>query len=191
MADPPQRCCAPDGDAHTAEPWSVPGGPAAPESFEGPFLRVARRYSLCDDDAWDALARSFEIAMRHRAGIRLETASAWFATVVRHEALLIRRGRCRELVLDPVAHEPSAEEPEPELAPDPRWPALREAMRQLTPDERRALTLFYGMDSSRGDGGRYRRMMRATGWSYSKVNRCLTEGRGALRTLLLYESAAR
>ena len=57
--------------------------PLAPESVEGPFLRVARRYSLCEDDAWDAVACSFEIAIRHRARIRPETAPAWFATVVR------------------------------------------------------------------------------------------------------------
>jgi hypothetical protein len=53
------------------------GDPAA-ESIEGPFLRVARRYSLCDDDAWEALARGFEIAMRHRERIRPDTAAAWF-----------------------------------------------------------------------------------------------------------------
>jgi hypothetical protein len=55
---------------------------APPETLEGPFLRVARRHSLCDDDAWEALARSFEIALRHRERIRPDTAAAWFATVV-------------------------------------------------------------------------------------------------------------
>ena len=58
-------------------------------------------------------------------------------------------------------------------------------MRQLKPDERRALMLFYAMDPGRRDGGRYRRIMAATGWSYAKVNRCLAEGRAALRALLL------
>jgi len=29
--------------------------------------------------------------------------------------------------------------------------------------------------------------MRATGWSYTKVNRCLSDGREALRALLLDE----
>jgi gamma-glutamyltranspeptidase/glutathione hydrolase len=45
----------------------------------------------------------------------------------------------------------------------PRLPALRAAMRRLKPDERRALILFYAMGPGRGDGGRYRRIMRATG----------------------------
>jgi DNA-directed RNA polymerase specialized sigma24 family protein len=163
------------------------GGPSA-ESIEGPFLAVARRYSLCDDDAWEALGRGFEIALRHRGRIRRETAAAWFATVVRHEALRIRRTRCREFHLDTWTHEPPAEEPEPEREPDPRLPALRAAMRQIKPDERRALMLFYAMDSGRRDRGRYRRIMAATGWSYAKVNRCLAEGRAALRALLLEQA---
>src|SRR6187200_2886109 len=37
-----------------------------------------------------------------------------------------------------------------------------------TPDPRRALTMFYAMDASYGDGGRYRRILGATGWSYTK-----------------------
>src|SRR4051794_29355386 len=110
-------------------------GPSA-EPIEGPFLAVARRYSLCDDDAWEALGCGFEIALRHRGRIRSETAAAWFATVVRHEALRVRRTRCRELHLDAATHEPPAEEPEPEREPDPRLPVLRAAMRQLKSDER-------------------------------------------------------
>jgi DNA-directed RNA polymerase specialized sigma24 family protein len=99
----------------------------------------------------------------------------------------IRRSRSRELHLDPAVHERPANETDPEREPDPRLPSLRAAMRQLKPDERRALILFYAMEASRGDGGRYRHIMRATGWSYTKVNRCLSEGREALRALLLDE----
>jgi DNA-directed RNA polymerase specialized sigma24 family protein len=166
-----------------------PGAPSA-ESIEGPFLGVARRHSLCDDDAWEALSRSFEVALRHRGRIRPETAAAWFATVVRHEAMRIRRDRSRHLHLDPTVHEPAAPEPEAEREDDPRLPALRVAMRQLKPDQRRALFLFYAMEPSRGDGGRYRRIMRATGWSQKKVERCLADGRTALRALLLDEPSA-
>jgi DNA-directed RNA polymerase specialized sigma24 family protein len=102
----------------------------------------------------------------------------------------IRRNRYRDVRLDGPVHDPPAEEPEPERDPDPRLPALRAAMRQLKPDERRALILFYAMDPSRGDGGRYARIMRATGWSFTKVNRCLSEGRAALRALLLHDAPA-
>jgi DNA-directed RNA polymerase specialized sigma24 family protein len=165
-------------DAMTGRHDDVASGPAA-----GRFLRVARSHSLCDDDAWEALARGFEIALRHRQSIRRATAGAWFATVVRHEALRLRRSRSREAQLEPDRYELAAEPEERE--PDPRLPALRAAMRELTPDQRRALTMFYAMDAGHGDGGRYRRIMRATGWSYTKVNRCLTEGRAALRARLL------
>jgi hypothetical protein len=72
----------------------------------------------------------------------------------------VRRNRYRELRLDAAAHERPAGEPEPERDPDPPLPALRAAMQHLKPDERRALILFYAIDSSRGDGGRYRRIMR-------------------------------
>jgi DNA-directed RNA polymerase specialized sigma24 family protein len=166
------------------------GVTAATESIEGPFLRVARRYSLCDDDAWEALARGFEIAMRHRGRVRSETAVAWFATVVRHEALRIRRSRSRDAQLGPAVHEPPAPEPEPERDPDPRLPGLRAAMRELKPDERRALIMFYAMEPGYRDGGRYRRIMSATGWSYAHVNRCLTRGRAKLRALLLDDAGA-
>jgi RNA polymerase sigma factor (sigma-70 family) len=165
------------------------GDPTA-ESIEGPFLRVARRYSLCDDDAWEALARGFEIAMRHRERIRPDTAAGWFATVVRHEAMRIRRSRSRDAHLDPGVREPQAPEPEPEREPDPRLPALRAAMRELKPDERRALIMFYAMEPGHRDGGRYRRIMSATGWSYAHVNRCLTRGRAKLRVLLLDDAGA-
>jgi len=162
----------------------------AAESIEGRFLRVARRHALCDDDAWEALARGFEIAMRHRGRVRPDTAGAWFATVVRHEAMRIRRRRGRDAHLDPAIHEPSAPEREPEREPDPRLPALRAAMRHLKPDERRALIMFYAMEPGHRDGGRYRRIMSATGWSYAHVNRCLTQGRAKLRALLVHDGAA-
>jgi DNA-directed RNA polymerase specialized sigma24 family protein len=158
--------------------------------IEGPFLGVARRYSLCDDDASEALARALEIAVRHHERIRPETAAAWFAVVVRHEAIHLRRSRCRELSLEAAEHEPAVEQPAAEREPDPRLPALRAAMRQLKPDQERALLLFSALDASRGDGGRYRHIMRATGWSYTKVNRCLAEGRATLRALLIDEPLA-
>ena len=38
-------------------------------------------------------------------------------------------------------------------------------MRYLTPDQRRAMLLFYAMDGGQGDRGRYRRIMSLTGLS--------------------------
>jgi len=79
-------------------------------------------------------------------------------------------------------------EPEPEVAasgvdPDEqleRPEAVRrffEALAQLKPDERVALLLL-------GFGFSYREIGERQGWRYTKVNRCLAEGRAALRGLV-------
>jgi hypothetical protein len=88
------------------------GDPTA-ESIEGPFLRVARRYSLCDDDAWEALARGFEIAMRHRERIRPDTASAWFCD----GQVQLRRAKRRRGPTDDDLRYPRATP-----APSRQWP---------------------------------------------------------------------
>src|SRR5919199_2458916 len=72
------------------------------------LLRVARRYSLCADDAHDAYQRGLEILMRHAARLDPERASGWLHTVVKHEAMAINRSRRRMLgssELDPDALE--------------------------------------------------------------------------------------
>jgi len=48
--------------------------------------------------------------------------------------------------------------------------------RELKRDERRALSLL-------AFGYSYREICEQTGWSYTKVNRCLAEGRATLREL--------
>jgi hypothetical protein len=99
-------------------------GATTSDAIEGPFLNVARRYSLCDEAAWEALARGFEIAIRHRERIHPETAAAWFATVVRHEAMRIRRSRCRDLHLDPSVDMGPLPDDRPRV-PRPRAPRVR------------------------------------------------------------------
>lgn len=50
----------------------------------------------------------------------------------------------------------------------------REAMATLKPDERKALVLL-------GLGYSYKEICELTGWTYTKVNRCISEGRSSLR----------
>jgi RNA polymerase sigma factor (sigma-70 family) len=50
----------------------------------------------------------------------------------------------------------------------------REQLAALKPDERTALLLF-------GCGYSYREIAELRGWTYTKVNRCMAEGRAALR----------
>src|SRR4051794_41616065 len=54
--------------------------------------RVARSYSLCADDAQDAVQRALEIYMRRVESLDPATELAWLKGVVKHEALAVRRG---------------------------------------------------------------------------------------------------
>src|SRR5215213_5679588 len=57
------------------------------------LLRVARQYSLCADDAQDAVQRALEIYMRRVDSLDPATELAWMKVVVKHEALAVRRTR--------------------------------------------------------------------------------------------------
>jgi RNA polymerase sigma factor (sigma-70 family) len=138
------------------------------------LLRVARRYSLCADDAHDAYQRGLEILMRHAARLDPERAAGWLHTVVKHEALAINRSRRRivgfaEVDLDALESRTSASPEERALASD-RVARSAEALHGLKPQEVRALWL-------KALGHSYEQICEVTGWTYTKVNRCLAEGR--------------
>jgi len=138
------------------------------------LLRVARRYSLCADDAHDAYQRALEILMRHAARLDPDRAAGWLHTVVKHEALAINRSR-RRIVgsadpdLDALEARTSASPEERVIASD-RVARSAEALHGLKPQEVRALWL-------KALGHSYQQICEATGWSYTKVNRSLAEGR--------------
>src|SRR4051812_6956353 len=138
------------------------------------LLRVARRYSLCADDAHDAYQRGLEILMRHAARLDPDRAASWLHTVVKHEALAINRSRRRmlgssELDLDALEARTTASPEERALASD-RVARSAEALHGLKPQEVRALWL-------KALGHSYEQICEVTGWTYTKVNRCLAEGR--------------
>src|SRR5919107_940009 len=60
---------------------------------ERALLRVARRASLCDDDAFDAYQRALEIFVRRVDTVDPATEVSWLKVVIRHEAMAIRRAR--------------------------------------------------------------------------------------------------
>ena len=64
---------------------------------EAVLRRTARRYSLCADDADDALQRGLEILLRKAPTEDPRELIKWMQTVVKHEALAIRRDRERVL----------------------------------------------------------------------------------------------
>ena len=138
------------------------------------LLRTARRFSLCPDDAQDAYQRALEIFMGHAERLDPARASGWLHVVVKREALTIRRSRQKLVASDDVdldAHEArSVPSPDEQLATLDLIGRSAEALQRLKPQELRALWL-------RAQGHSYNEIGVMTGWSYTKVNRCLTEGR--------------
>jgi RNA polymerase sigma factor (sigma-70 family) len=138
------------------------------------LLRVARRYSLCADDAHDAYQRGLEILMRHAERLDPDRAAGWLHTVVKHEALAINRSRRRILGTDELDVDAlearTADSPEDRVLASDRVARSAEALHGLKPQEVRALWL-------RALGHSYVQICEITGWSYTKVNRALAEGR--------------
>src|SRR3954453_19782757 len=95
-------------------------------------------------------------------------------TVVKHEAFAVSKASGRSLASEgPLAHQPDERAWTDERAE--RYERLRvgaEAMAGLKPHEIRCLLL-------KAEGLSYQEICAATGFSYTKVNRCLAEGRRA------------
>lgn len=138
------------------------------------LLRTARRYSLCADDAHEAYQRAMEIFLRHAHGLDRETAASWLRRVVKHEALAVRRNRLQLVGEQEV--DPDRQEARHLAGPDEHAEGAEEieraaeALQRLKPDEVRALWLQVL-------GRSYEQIAAETGWSRTKVNRCLAEGR--------------
>jgi RNA polymerase sigma factor (sigma-70 family) len=147
--------------------------------------RTARRYSLCEDDAEDAYQRALEILLVKAPSERPRELSRWMKTVVKHEALAIRRYRERMLG---VAGGDGDEDPIARLAASGAGPGesferreqiarSREALQALKPAELRALALLAA-------GCSYAEIGRITNFSHTKINRVLAEGRERYRRLV-------
>ena len=140
------------------------------------ILATARRYAATPEDAEDACQRGLEILLTKAPSTSEDELIPWLKTVVKHEAFALRRQRER--------HSPVTDDGELRDRPAPaavtheqaeRLERLRqgaEALRHLKPHEIRALVL-------KAEGFSYREICAMTGWSYTKVNRLLTEGRRA------------
>ncbi len=138
------------------------------------LLRLARRHSLCADDAQDAYQRGMEIFLRHAGRLDPERAPSWLRTVVKHEAMAVRRTRQRDVgpaEVDPDLFEArNAPGPEERVIGFEHVERSAEALQRLKPQEIRALWL-------RAQGNSYDEIQEQTGWTRTKVNRCLYEGR--------------
>jgi RNA polymerase sigma factor (sigma-70 family) len=140
------------------------------------LLRTARRHSLCADDASDAYQRGLEIFLRNAGRVDPARAASWLHTVIKHEAMAVRRSRqklvgAEEFDGDALeSHEVSA--PEDRMVAFEEVTRAAEAIQALKPQEVRALWL-------RMEGRTYKEIAADLGWTYTKVNRCVTEGRRA------------
>jgi RNA polymerase sigma factor (sigma-70 family) len=165
---------------------------AAVETFarhEASLRRTAQRYSICSDDAEEALQRGLEILLHKAPTDDPRELVRWTQTVVKHEALAVRAERERILAGPAAAPEGEGEDWVAMLPAEADGPAeraerqeaverSREALATLKPQELRALTLL-------AEGYSYREISQITGYSSTKVNRALAEGRERFRRFLV------
>lgn len=142
------------------------------------FRRTARRVSLCADDADDALQRAAIILLTKAPPHPPARLAAWMHVVTRREALAVRRERERLLLGGELSDSLASPGPSPAERAErvERSRARAGALARLKPAERRAIVLV-------GEGYSYREICELTGWTYTKVNRSLAEGRARLRRL--------
>jgi RNA polymerase sigma factor (sigma-70 family) len=153
---------------------------------EPSLKRTARRYSLDAEDVEDAYQRALEIVLTKTPTTDPRELIRWTHTVIKHEALAVRQGREKLLGLgrgDDTAADPIAGIASPEDSPDERAERReeiarsREALRALKPAELRALSLLAA-------GHSYAEIGELTGFSQTKINRVLAEGRDRFRDIL-------
>ena len=142
------------------------------------LLRVARRYTGCAADAEDAYQRALEIFVRSAGRLDAQSAHKWLHTVCKNEALAVRRSRAQLVgvpdegaleALDDGRHVATVEERSERFDELTR---AAEALGRLKPQEVTALWL-------KAEGLSYAEIAERQGWTYTKVNRSLTEGRRA------------
>src|SRR4051794_31163769 len=134
-------------------------------------MATARRYALTAEDAEDAYQRGLEILLTKAPSTSADDLVPWLKTVVKHEAYALRKQREKHGV--PTEHDDSS----PGLVDThehvERLDQLQrgaEAMQRLKPQEVRCMLLL-------AEGHSYAEICAITGFSYTKVNRCLAEGR--------------
>ena len=153
---------------------------------EHSMRRTARRYSLGAEDAEDSYQRALEIVLTKAPTTDPRELIRWTHTVIKHEALAVRRGRERLLGRPVTGEEGEALDRVALIPADAAGPAeraerreeiarSREALKTLKPAELRALTLL-------AEGYSYAEIGELTGFSRTKINRCLAEGRERFRS---------
>jgi RNA polymerase sigma factor (sigma-70 family) len=135
---------------------------------------TARRFSLCAADAEDAYQRALLVALRKAPEVDPAALARWMHVVTRNEARAVRRERERLLRGVPGRRLEAGPDPHDRAEGRERVVTTARALATLKPNERRALALLAA-------GLSYAEIAELCGWTYTKVNRCLAEGRASLR----------
>jgi RNA polymerase sigma factor (sigma-70 family) len=147
------------------------------------LLAIARRHAHTEADAAEALQEAFASFLRAFDPERGAPPLAWLTLTLKRQCWRQRRaahldrrfGQEAERGGDPGSFLEGLRSlgPEPGERVSKRDDA-RLRLAQLKPDQRTALGLF-------AVGYSYREIAAYCGWTYTKVNRCICEGRAALR----------
>lgn len=134
------------------------------------------------------MQRATEILLRKGPELEPSRLAAWMHVVTRREALALGRERRRRFGSVAADGPPASARWDPESVPS-RDPGPEEVLERrervaqagvqldaLKPQERRAIGL-------QAAGCSYMEIQAITGWTYTKVNRCVTEGRARLRSM--------
>lgn len=149
----------------------------------------ADRHAPQQADADDALQEACLQFLRYYDGPPGEPALRWLMLCVKHRGWEIAKRRNARESFEGVgatdAYDPArpllhilSERPEPAECVErkERVDAFFRALGELKPDQRTALLLL-------GLGYSYREIGERQSWSHTKINRCLAEGRAALRAI--------
>ena len=141
----------------------------------GPTLRrVARRHSRCAEDADDAFQRASLILLTKAPAVDPGRLIAWMVVVTKHEAMAVRRASERHLTSDHLdSFLSDAGDPAEHSERRERVAEARAALAELKANERLAIVL-------QAQGYSYAEICELCGWTYTKVNRLLAEGRARL-----------
>src|SRR4051794_31961836 len=136
-------------------------------------MSTARRYAATPEDAEDAYQRGLEILLTKAPTTSADDLVPWLKTVVKHEAFALRKQRERHGVpTEDDDSTPAHADTHEQVERLDRLQRGAEAMQRLKPQEVRCLLLL-------AEGHSYAEICAITGFSYTKVNRCLAEGRQA------------
>lgn len=150
------------------------------------LLAIAIRNSMNKEDAEEALQDSFALFINHFDTSSNAPPLAWLTLTLKRRCwALYHRQVNSPFIIQPKGEDGEKDQeitsphtnhrtPEDVLVLTDQVRHIRKSITGLKPAERRAITY-------QALGYSYKEIAQHTGWTYTKVNRCITEGRARLR----------